>query len=226
MKKHYLSALVALSITTYAFAGSPYDFTGTIWLTAGSYCPQGTVEADGRRLMINDTKNQALYALYGTTYGGDGKTYFNVPDMQARVPIGAGKISDISMVQRGDKVGQTSTVLTPSTIPAHSHTAKLIYPFTKVKIPVSATEGNTTIPSLSANYLAASPSGNPGARMWSNTKGTNPISLAGVTSSGGVLEGIVKISPNGFHDPKPITTIPPQLGLRFCIVTDGTFPVQ
>ncbi len=58
--------------------------TGTLLLTAFDYCPSGSLAADGRALTIND--NQALYALYGATYGADG-TSFRLPDLRQTVPV-------------------------------------------------------------------------------------------------------------------------------------------
>lgn len=86
------SVCAALTCLTLAAgtAGSAHAFgsdsyLGTIGLIAGSYCPQGTIEADGRLLSIPE--NEALFAIYGTTYGGDGDQTFAVPDLRATVPV-------------------------------------------------------------------------------------------------------------------------------------------
>ncbi len=60
------------------------DYTGRVGLVSGSYCPQGTLEADGRLLQI--TNFSALYSLLGVTYGGDGKHTFALPDLRKKVP--------------------------------------------------------------------------------------------------------------------------------------------
>jgi microcystin-dependent protein len=57
---------------------------GQLILVAGNACPQGALPADGRQLPIN--RNQALFALIGTTYGGDGRETFALPDLR-KVPV-------------------------------------------------------------------------------------------------------------------------------------------
>lgn len=219
MKKHYLSALVALSITTYAFAGGPEDYIGTIWPTAGTYCPVNTVEANGNLLQVRSY--QPLFALYGTTYGGDGKTTFGVPDMRNRMPVGTGTFPGLAtVVKNGTYVGQVNTKVT---LPKHIHGATFTRGPMTVNIPVSTTIGTMTSPSqTSVNYLAGSavPAG---AKMWSDSNGSNPLSLAGVSSSGGTGGGTVSVDVAG-GTPSTVITIPPQLGVRFCIVTNGRWP--
>lgn len=69
----------ALCAAPAASALSNEDYTGSIGLTAASYCPKGTVEPAGQVLQIS--QNQALFALFGTTYGGDGKRTFALPNL-------------------------------------------------------------------------------------------------------------------------------------------------
>jgi microcystin-dependent protein len=64
------------------------EFIGVIKMFAGSYAPQGWLFCHGQRLSI--AQNSALFAILGTQYGGDGNTYFNLPDLRGRVPMGAG----------------------------------------------------------------------------------------------------------------------------------------
>lgn len=61
---------------------------GTIKLFAGNFVPHGYAFCHGQLLPIN--QNQALFSILGTTYGGDGKTTFALPDLRGRVPVGAG----------------------------------------------------------------------------------------------------------------------------------------
>lgn len=221
MKKYYLSALAVLTMTTSsAFAGGPDDFIGSMWPTAATYCPRGTVEANGQILLVQEYTS--LFALYGNTYGGDGRNAFGVPDMRGRMPIGTGTLPDTSYTIRlGVPVGQESV---NTTLPTHTHTATFTRDPMKVNIPVSLPAGGKTYtPSPTNPYLSAS-SGGTGADMWAGTSGTAPVALAGVTSSGGVGGGSVTVAPTGTATPTAITTIPPQLGVRFCIVTDGMFP--
>lgn len=68
-------------------------YTGQIILFAGNYEPQGWAFCDGRQLQINTY--MALYSLIGTTYGGDGRTTFNLPDLRGRVAISQGRASRV-----------------------------------------------------------------------------------------------------------------------------------
>ncbi len=226
MKKYFLSALAALSITSSAFAGNPDDYFGAIWPTAAQYCPDGTVEADGTIYPVN--QNQALAALYGNTYGGDGRTTFGIPNLRGTMPIGTGPLPGTSYTIRlGSKVGQETT---QSTLPAHTHTAAFTRgsstnPIT-VNIPVSAnTSGNLSAPDSTHNTMAGTSGGPGGAAMWTDTM-TNPVNINGITTSGGTGTGTVSVGTAGTPTPASITTIPPQVGIRFCIVTNGDWPVK
>lgn len=228
MKKYYLSVLAALSITSSAFAGGPEDYIGSMWPTAAQFCPVDTVVADGTIYPIY--QYQALAALYGAAYGGDGRTTFGVPDMRGRMPVGTGVIPGTSYtIQRGTKVGQETTTLVSSNLPTHTHTAT----FTRgsstnpITVTVSASSniaGNANQPSATYNYIAASSNGTGGANMWASVPSSTPVNLAGITSSGGTGAGTVSVAAAGTAAPTAFTTIPPQLGLRFCIVTNGNWP--
>ncbi|ADR33259.1 Tail Collar domain protein [Sulfuricurvum kujiense DSM 16994] len=225
MKKYYLSALAALSFASSVFAGNPDDYFGAIWPTAAQYCPIDTVEADGTIYPVS--QYQALAALYGNTYGGDGRTTFGVPNLRGKMPIGTGPLPGTSYtIQRGDKVGQETSTLTQSTFHTHIATftrSSSTNPIT-VNIPVSAnTNGNLPAPDSTHNTMAGTSGGPGGAAMWANTM-TNPVNINGVTTSGGTGTGTVSVGITGTAAPTAVTTIPPQLGVRFCITTSGTWP--
>lgn len=86
-KKLTLAATTAatLGYTVPASAGDG-DFIGEILMFGGTFCPRGYVRADGHLLPI--AQNQALFSLYGTNYGGDGRTTFGVPDLTRFAPEG------------------------------------------------------------------------------------------------------------------------------------------
>ena len=84
-------------------------------LFAFNFPPRGFAECDGQILPIN--QNQALFSLLGTTYGGDGRTSFGLPDLQGRTPMHAGATSNLL----GQKTGVESTTLTMEKMPSHSH---------------------------------------------------------------------------------------------------------
>ncbi len=95
-------------------------FIGEIRMFGGNYAPQGWALCDGRLLSISE--NEVLFALIGTTYGGDGQTTFAVPDLRGRIPIHQGTNpssgTSYSFAQAG---GTESVTLTTNHLPSHVH---------------------------------------------------------------------------------------------------------
>src|SRR5579864_555609 len=96
--------------------GTPY--VGEIRMFAGNFAPAGWALCQGQTLAISD--NDVLFNLIGTTYGGDGQTTFNLPNLASRVPVHAGTGGGSSYII-GQAAGAESVTLTTSQIPAHSH---------------------------------------------------------------------------------------------------------
>lgn len=94
-------------------------FIGEISWFAGNFAPRGWAFCDGQLLPISS--NTALFSLLGTTYGGDGKTTFALPDMRGRVAIHRGQGPGLSNRSLGEKSGDESTTLTVNQMPAHTH---------------------------------------------------------------------------------------------------------
>jgi microcystin-dependent protein len=91
-------------------------FIGEIRMFAGTFAPVGWFLCQGQTLAISD--NQTLYALIGTTYGGDGVTTFQLPNLSSRVPV-----HQTSGYPLGQTGGAESVTLTSQQLPVHSHTA-------------------------------------------------------------------------------------------------------
>ncbi|MCA9441423.1 MAG: phage tail protein [Candidatus Omnitrophica bacterium] len=92
-------------------------FLAEIRMVGFNFAPRGWAFCDGQILPIN--QNQSLYSLLGTTYGGDGRTSFALPDLRGRVPVHVG--SGYTQGQRG---GEESHTLAINEIPEHTHTLK------------------------------------------------------------------------------------------------------
>jgi microcystin-dependent protein len=136
-------------------------FLGELKIVAFNFPPKGWAFANGQLLPIN--QNQALFSLLGTTYGGDGRVNFALPNVQGRTPIHVGNGFTL-----GEIGGQTSHALSAPELPQHTHA---------VRASSTATGGNTN---PSGRYLggannAYEPPGGPMTTM-------NP---AMVTSVGG-----------------------------------------
>ena len=100
-----------------AFAQEP--MLGEIRMVGFSFCPRGWAAADGQLLPIN--QNTALFSLLGTTYGGDGRSTFALPDLRGRVPVHAGQGGGLSDYRQGAKGGSEQNTLTTSNLPPHQH---------------------------------------------------------------------------------------------------------
>ncbi len=108
------------TITAPAHAGAS-DYLGEIIPVGYGFCPRGTAEADGS--LISISSNSALFSLYGTIYGGDGRTTFALPDLRGRMPIGSGRGTGLGDIRQGEKGGTETNTLTPSQMPSHTHQA-------------------------------------------------------------------------------------------------------
>ena len=89
-------------------------FLAEVRIVGFNFAPRGWAFCDGQILPIN--QNQSLYSLLGTTYGGDGRTSFALPDMRGRVPIHVGEGH-----REGQKSGEETHTLTAAEVPNHDH---------------------------------------------------------------------------------------------------------
>ena len=94
-------------------------FLGQIMIFAGNFPPKNWAFCDGALLPIQ--QNSALFSLLGTTYGGDGRVTFGLPDLRGRVPVGMGQGPGLSNYQQGQKGGQETHTLLASEMPSHTH---------------------------------------------------------------------------------------------------------
>jgi microcystin-dependent protein len=104
--------------------GQPY--TGEIRIMAFGAAPRGWAQCNGDILQI--TSNPALFALIGTTYGGDGATTFALPDMRGRAPLSAGQVAGVSNPENyllGQPGGESFHALTVAEIPDHAHSVNV-----------------------------------------------------------------------------------------------------
>jgi microcystin-dependent protein len=98
---------------------STEPFLAEIILFAGNFAPKGWAFCNGQLLPIN--QNQALFALLGTTYGGNGQTSFALPDLRDRVPIHRGQGPGLTLRVLGERSGATSHTLSIAELPVHGH---------------------------------------------------------------------------------------------------------
>ena len=94
-------------------------FIGQIILFAGNFAPRGWAFCDGQELPIADYDQ--LFAVLGTTYGGDGRISFRLPDLRGRVPIHAGQAPGLTARELGQTTGTEKVALTAAQLPEHRH---------------------------------------------------------------------------------------------------------
>ena len=85
-------------------------FVGEVKMFAGNFAPRGWALCEGQLLSISS--NDALFSILGTTYGGDGRTTFALPDLRGRVPLGPGSGPGLSNKKLGQRGGQETTTST------------------------------------------------------------------------------------------------------------------
>src|SRR5256886_10621296 len=110
-------------------------FLSEIRIFSFNCTPKGWALCNGQLLPIN--QNQALFSLLGTTYGGDGRVNFGLPNLQGRVPMHTGQGHTL-----GERGGTESHAVSISELPAHNHTANAI-------------SANTTVADPTGHSLAA-----------------------------------------------------------------------
>ena len=155
--------------------------------------PKGWHLCDGATLLI--AQNQALYALLGTRYGGDGKTNFCLPDLRGRVPLAMGVGPDNATYSLGNQGGQEGVALTADQMPTHNHS-----------ITCSSQAASSNQPQ--GNRLAAAPTGKP---AYVETTAT----VAKMADSALATAGLSAAHNN----------MQPSLAVNFCIaVQGGLFP--
>ncbi|HCR48577.1 MAG TPA: phage tail protein [Bacteroidetes bacterium] len=92
---------------------------GEIRLFCGNYAPQDWALCNGQLLQVS--QYAALFSLIGTSYGGDGRTTFALPDFRARIPVGV-----VEPNKRGQKGGSETTTLRAEHLPAHTHALEVV----------------------------------------------------------------------------------------------------
>lgn len=159
------------------------------------FAPKGWAFCDGQLLPIS--QNTALFSLLGTTYGGDGKSTFALPDLQGSVPMHPGQGPGLSLHDLGEIGGSDTVTLLLSEIPAHLHTVG------------RATNANGNVTSPVGAIWAQAPSGRGTISLYASGPATGKMGTDNILPTGGDL---------------PHNNRQPYLTLNFCIALQGVFP--
>ncbi|WP_424973897.1 phage tail protein [Dinoroseobacter sp. S124A] len=190
------AALIGPMPASKANAGAE-PFIGEIMLVGYNFCPRGWTEADGKLLEVS--RFSALFALYGTIYGGDGRTTFGLPDLRGRVPVSLGQSAGLSYRALGQKIGIETNTLTTDNMPAHNHGVAV------------AIQGNAA-PGSSPSPAGGVPALSTNAPIYSTAPNTLMNSdMASVTETT-VGSGTA------------VNNMQPTLVLRYCVALQGIFP--
>lgn len=157
------------------------------------FAPKGWAFCNGQLLPLS--QNTALFSLLGTTYGGDGKAHFGLPDLQGRGPMHPGQGPGLSLHDLGETGGSETVTLLESEMPSHSH-------------PLNGQGSNSNM-NDPANAVLARPFG--GGNLYKSPAGAPLVWMAG---------GSMDTAGNSH----PHNNMQPYLTLNFCIALQGIFP--
>ena len=141
-------------------------YTGQISIFPFQFAPKAFAKCDGQLLPI--VQNQALFALLGTTYGGNGQTTFALPNLRGRVGIGQGQGPGLSPHNMGETAGEAAHVLTNNELPEHNHIAHFA--------------SDSSQMSAKAHYWAGDPVGNV---TFASTTDNTTLSGTAIATAGG-----------------------------------------
>lgn len=169
-------------------------FVAEIRIFPFNFAPKGWAFCDGQILPIS--QNTALFALLGTTYGGDGKSTFALPNLQGSAAMHPGQGPGLSLRDLGEQGGEEFVTLLVSEMPAHTHTLNAIG-----ALSTTSTPSNQTALSRSVNGSAYTALG--------QGVGTQVMSPSALPPAGGSL---------------PHNNLQPYLTLNYCLALQGVFP--
>jgi microcystin-dependent protein len=169
------------------------QFVAEIRIFPFNFAPTGWARCDGQLMPIS--QNTALFSLLGTTYGGDGKSTFALPDLQGNAPMHPGQGPGLSLHDLGEMSGTETVTLLESEIPAHTHAIQA------ANFPADIQAPTPTV------ALARSSGGN----AYQSATGTNLVQMAPQS-----------LAPAGGDQPH--NNMQPYLTLTFCIALQGIFP--
>jgi microcystin-dependent protein len=170
-------------------------FVAEIRIFAGNFAPTGWALCNGQLMPIS--QNTALFSLLGTTYGGDGKSTFALPNLQGSAPLQQGQGPGLSLRDLGEIGGEQTVTLLQTEMPAHAHGA----------LAASGSNSNSPV----GNAWASGQKGFGALYIPSNTPTNVQMNPFGTSIAGGNL---------------PHNNMMPYLGLTFIIALQGVFPAR
>jgi len=170
-------------------------FVAEIRIFPFNFAPTGWAFCDGQLMPLS--QNTALFSLLGTTYGGDGKSNFALPNLQGNAPMHPGQGPGLSLHDLGEVGGTETVTLLESEMPVHAHAIGRAL----------AGNGDSTTPVN--NIWAQAPFGRGSLAIYHEAPPTGKMNAAPLGPAGGSL---------------PHNNMQPYLTLNFCIALQGVYP--
>lgn len=185
-------------------------FLGEIKMFGGNFAPRGYAMCQGQIMSI--AQNNALLALLGTTFGGNGQTTFGLPDFRSRSPVGIGQGGGLDAITQGEMAGTPNVTLISNNLPPFS------LPVTgtvSVAIPASTADGSSQTPSATSVL----------AKPLDSAAGAE-VSLYGNAADTTLAPFNAPLNANASHTSggAPVGIRNPYLGTNFIIALEGVFP--
>lgn len=174
-------------------------YLGNVTIFAGNFAPRSWMFCQGQLLAIS--QYDALFALLGTTYGGDGQATFALPDLRGRCAVHAGQGQGLSVFTLGEMMGAESVQLLNINLPVHNH------PILSVSGAPGASNLTGTLDTPVNNYNAKYSS-----NVY-NTAGTGKMIASPVSGTTPIAGGS-----------QPVTLGQPSLAMNYIIAVEGIFP--
>lgn len=194
-------------------------FIGQIMPFVGNFAIRGWAMCNGQLMSI--AENTALFSIIGTTYGGDGRTTFALPDLRGRVPMHFGNGPGLTSRQLGQRLGTEYNILNILQLPSHNHSAAVSNINVGVELKVSSADATAQIPTAGASLAAANEvNGRNLDPVQMYNEATPDISLGGVTTA--TSGGTVTVGNTGGN--QSVNNMQPSLGVNYLIALQGIFP--
>ena len=210
------SIVAALSLSFIGISGNVQsagdgEFLGAMSYVAFNFAPRAYATCDGQYLAISEYT--ALFSLLGTTYGGDGRTNFALPDMRGRVPIHAGTGPGLQSYRMGKGSGTEITTLTTNNLPSHKHDVAVSATSTSILKGVN-TGGNAPRPG--SNAIAKSSTGDSDFSSTAPSADMNADSVATTTTT--------TVTEQNVGGGQYFSNMQPYTVLNCVIAVEGLFP--
>ena len=190
-------------------------YLGQIIHGGWNFAPRGTHYCDGALLSIS--QNTALFALLGTTYGGNGQTTFALPDLRGRSAVNQGQGPGLSPYVLGQASGTESTTLTQGNLPSHTHTSTFTQSSGTLNVGTAkattqvAAAGGVLAKSVDTSAVGSTPA------IYAPSGTATPVALGGVNVAGTVQNGLTGGN-------LPFSLLSPYLAISIVIALQGIFP--